>query len=314
MIPDELYRQGAMLATPTQKPAQLITTLDAARYTFDIKWDGLRCLAFIDNGKVTLLTRTGEDLNARYPDIVERLAEAYPTGSRIFDGELLCFDPVSGRPDFNRGQKRSSQSSPAKIAVVRQSHPATFMIFDFLWFDGDDLRNTPLVARQHLLKAEADSTFGSDLRLMVSQWSSDGASMWKFVNDFGMEGLIAKEITGFYRGRRDSGWLKLKNCLRVTAIVTGYENGKGARDGKIGALLVSLLDDSGNLVPVGKVGTGLKAGDHQPMLEVLRAGDEFLIEIECMPPTTNDMQLRFPALKYVRTDVARTACTLDQLR
>lgn len=311
MIAADLLGQVAMLATPTTNAELVLPTLLDGRYVFDIKWDGVRCLAYTDNGQVLLRNRNGIDITHRYPDVVERLADAFPAGQRVFDGELLCFNPVSGRPEFDLIARRDAQSHAGKIASLANLVPATFMAFDFLWYDGDDLRNTPLIARQQLLTAQGAKHFGSDSRLLVSQWSNDGATLWQFVCDFGMEGLIAKRKDGLYRGRRDSGWLKLKKLHRLTAIVTGYENGKGARDGKIGALLLSLLDEQGQLVPIGKVGTGLKERDHGPMLEVLHRGEEFLVEVEYMGWQKD--AIRFPSFKGVRSDRTRADCTLDQI-
>lgn len=309
-IAADLLAQVAMLATSTSNADELLPTLLGGRYTFDIKWDGVRCIAYANDGTILLRNRNGVDITHRYPDVAERLLEVYPTGQRVFDGELLCFNPVSGKPEFGLAAKRDAQSSPAKIKALAELMPATFMAFDFLWYDGDDLRNTPQVARHALLKAEA-AQFGNDPRLMISQWSDDGDTMWKFVCDFGMEGLIAKDKQGLYRGRRDASWVKLKKLHRLTAIVTGYENGKGARDGKVGALLLSLLDNDGQLVQVGKVGTGLKERDHAPMLDCLGRGEEFLVEVEYMG--FQKAALRFPSFKGIRSDITRADCTLDQI-
>lgn len=312
MIPADLHAQNAMLATPCKDPDGFLAAAQPGQLTFDIKWDGNRCLAFICDGVVTLKSRLGGDITAKYPEVVARLLELYPTGERVFDGEILCFDAVTGQPSFNRMQHRSSQSSEAKIALAALAHPATFMAFDFLWLDGDDLRNTALAGRQALLAVEGSNTFGTDQRVMVSQWSDDGATLWKFVCDFGMEGLIAKDKRSTYRGRRDSAWTKLKRTHRLSALVTGYEEGKGARRGRVGALLVSLLDDNGKLVPVGKVGTGFKEHDHAPMLECLHRGEEFIVEVEYM--SFEKKALRMPSYKGVRTDVTRSDCTLAQIR
>ena len=316
MIPLDLHNQKPMLCSSSKDiaptPDQAVVALARqGNYVFEIKWDGIRCTALIDDGKVTLRTRTGEDLNARYPDVIERLEEVFIKRTIVLDGEIVVLDPATGLPDFNRGQKRSSQSTPAKIAAVVKTHPATFTVFDIL-YNGDDLRNVALVGRQAILSAEA-ALFGTDPRLQLSMASPDGETMWRFVREHGLEGLIAKDRTGVYRGRRDRGWIKLKDCLRITVVITGYETGQGGRAGKIGAMFMSLLDDKSKLVPVGRVGTGLKERDHGPLMQVLDAGQEFLAEIECMPPTTSDNQLRFPAFKYVRTDVTRDECTLKQL-
>lgn len=316
MIPLDLLNQNPMLCVGSKDiaatPGEAVRGLqERGNFIFEIKWDGIRCTAFIDNGTVRLRTRTGEELNARYPDVVERLESVYDRRTVVLDGELVVLDPATGLPDFNRGQKRSSQSNPTKIAAVVRTHPATFMVFDLL-YNGDDLRKVPLVSRHALLATDAEH-FGDDPRLQLSIASPDGAAMWSFVRAHGMEGLIAKDRTGYYWGRRDRGWIKLKDCLRVTVIITGYEHGQGSRAGVIGAMFMSLLDDKGDLVSVGRVGTGLKAKDHAPLMAVLDRGDEFLAEIECMPPTTGDNQLRFPAFKHVRTDVTRDECTLKQI-
>jgi ATP-dependent DNA ligase len=327
MIPPALYEQAAMLCVGSSKTAptaaEAVGVLqDRGAYVFEIKLDGIRCTAFIDDGKVQLRTRTGEDLNKRYPEVVERLVEIYAKRTIVLDGELVVMGD-NGLPDFNRSQKRSSQSTPAKIAAVRLSHPASFVVFDVL-YNGDDLRRVALKGRQALLQAES-ARFGTDPRVQVSVASPDGRAMWEFVKANRLEGLIAKHREGSYTGLRDPGWIKLKDCLRVTVIVTGFEFGKGARASKVGALFMSLLDDNGDLAPVGRVGTGFKEADHGPLLEVLRLGtptktgstlgpdQQFLVEVECMPPTTGDMQLRFPSFKGVRTDVTRDECTLKQL-
>lgn len=313
MIPADLMKTGTMLASPSKNPDLLIEQMatQIGKWTFDIKWDGVRCLAYVQDGVATLRNRNGVDITHRYPEVCAHLVSVYPKGEKVFDGEMLCFDPESGRPEFSRIAKRDAQSHQGKIDLIAKAMPATFMAFDFLWDSGNDLRDTVLAARHALLTVESRS-FPEDPRLMVSQWSDDGPTLWAFVNQFAMEGLIAKDKTGTYRGRRDAGWIKLKKTHRVTAIVTGYENGKGARDGKVGALFIGLLNDAGELVPVGKVGTGLKANDHGPLLEVLNAGQEFLVEVEYQEATP-DGQLRFPSYKGVRSDVTRAACTLSQI-
>lgn len=309
MIPLELRKQSLMLATPTKNPVATIESLAPGAWLYEMKWDGMRCLACVEDGKVTLTARSGSDMTARYPEIVARLAELYPSESRVLDGEVLCFDPSTGKPDFNRVQQRQAQSKPAAITMRMRTHPATFMAFDVLWFDGDDLRFTPLAGRQALLDVDSQR-YGADTRVMRSVVFGDGAALWPFVIEQGMEGLIAKERQSLYRGRRDSAWLKLKNVHRLTAIVTGYEEGEGSRSTRIGALFVSLLDADGNLVPVGKVGTGLKDSDHAPLLHCLTRGEEFLIEVEYLDFHNS---LRMPSYKGVRTDVTRADCTLDQI-
>lgn len=307
MIPLDLLNQKPMLATPSNQPPEQLLAAGPG-FTYDIKWDGIRALVYIDEDRICLRGRNGTDMTRRYPELVERLREQFPTGSYVFDGELINFDPATGIPSFNRAQKRDKQAKEAAIADCAQRMPATFVAFDFLW-NGDDLRHVPLAARQALLALNARS-WGNDRRLMATQASDDGAALWAFTEQFGLEGLILKRKDSIYAGRRDSAWVKIKRTKRLTAIVTGYENGEGSRDGKIGALLVSLLDDAGTLVPVGKVGTGLKESDHAPLLACLHRGEQFLIEVEFLGFHN---QLRMPVYKGLRSDITRAECTLAQI-
>lgn len=316
MIAADLLRSGTMLCTPSRTVApdvdEAVKILAAqhGKWDWSPKYDGVRVLAYLQDGTVMLRNRNGITMTARYPEVCAHLAQVFPTGEKVFDGEMLCFDPTTGRPEFARIARRDAQSTQSKIDALAKAMPASFMVFDYLW-DGNDLRRTVLAARLALLRAEAQA-WPDDPRLMLSQSTDDGLMLWDFVNRFGMEGVVAKDKAGLYRGGRDPSWIKAKRTHRLTAIVTGYENGKGARNGKVGALFLSLLNDAGELVPVGKVGSGLKAHDHDPMLEVLQAGLEFLVEVEYLEATP-DGQLRFPVYLHVRSDLARADCTLSQI-
>jgi bifunctional non-homologous end joining protein LigD len=308
-MPADLLTQKPMLATPCATPAQTCVDLDAkGEYLFDVKWDGVRCLAYVDNDQVTLRNRRGATITDRYPEVVTSLLRRFAGRTVVLDAELVAFDPTSGKPDFSRIARRDQLANLAKIKVAAKALPATLMVFDVLYADGRDMRRRPLRERIGELPGLVDA---SDAVVAVSVSSLVGSTLWQFVTEQQMEGLIAKRLASGYTGRRDQAWVKLKANKRLTAIVTGYVPGEGARSKQVGALIVSLLDEAGDLVPVGKVGTGFKEADHGPLLSVLRTGQEFLVDVEFLE-MTHGHQLRFPSYKGVRSDVARSSCTLDQ--
>lgn len=307
-LPADLVAQQPMLATAARgEPAVVLERLASyGTYVFDVKWDGIRCLAYIVDGKVRLVSRRGSDITRRYPEVVRNLADALPHGSFVLDGELVVWD--GERFDFSLALKRDSQSLPNKIDHLAAKHPATYMAFDLLWANAD-LRANALTTRLAALRRILPDTHEG---LQVSLSRTDGALMWKAAEQFGFEGLIAKVAMAPYRSGRGTEWIKLKRLKRVTAIVTGYEPGEGARTGQVGALFLALLDDNGKEVPCGKVGTGFKRHHHRPMLGVLEQGMQFLVEVEYLE-VTRDGILRNPSFKGIRADINRADCTVAQI-
>lgn len=305
------YDQGAMLASPGKNPDTVIQQLIAGgRHVYDVKWDGVRVLAFIENGQVILKNRNGVVTTDRFPEVVERLAELYPTGSRVFDGEMLCFDPESGKPTFARISKRDRTGTPSKQIVLAKEMPATFMVFDLLHFNGDDLRAHPLQARLALLQVDAKN-FGKDGRVMLSMITEDGASIWNVVKSEGMEGLIAKDKLAPYRGGRAPAWVKLKPVASVTCVVTGYTPGQGHRAGKFGALEIGLIYD-GEVRQWGEVGTGFTDAMLADLKPRVDAGEMLIVEVE-IQNVTPDGKPRFPSYKGIRTDKGILDCDATQL-
>lgn len=303
VIPGDLLTQMPMLAHPSNRPLHDLLQ-QSTNKIFDVKWDGVRCLAYIHDGRVMLRNKRGVDITKRYPDVVAHLAGLYPDAERVFDGEIVVADPKTGKLDFGLALKRDAQSSERKIAECARLLPATYIAFDLLWKNDVDLRREPL--RHRIAELIDDHPL---LQRSVSH--TIGPVMWDMVQRYRFEGLVIKDADSTYLGGRHQSWMKAKRLQRVTCIVTGYEPGTGAREGKVGALNLSLLR-FGELVPVGKVGTGFKRRDHAPLLEVLNAHQQFLVEVEYLD-VTSDGQLRHPSFKGVRSDVIRADCTLSQI-
>lgn len=318
LIPQALYDQPAMLATPSKTvaptPEAVLDTLTAAKgegWFYDLKYDGIRCLAYIDDGEVTLLNRNHVNINHRYPDLIEALLAVYPKDSLVLDGEIVVL--TNGLPDFAGAHRRDAQSNEAAARRIMDLYPATFMAFDILFSHGDDLRGEPFSTRRALLKTQArkmDQRGGKHVQWARSE--REGKAMWKFVQEMKLEGLIAKRADAVYRAGRGPSWLKLKVTHSLTALVCGWEPGKGARIGTVGNLVLCLLDDKGDFVNIGKVGSGFTDADLAmiyPM--VTNPTAPLLVEVEYAEVSPAG-QLRFPVYKGIRTDVALTDCTVAQ--
>ena len=119
-----------MLATPATKIPK-----DEAQWSFEVKWDGIRALAAISGGRIKLEVRSGRDVSHRYPELRE-LGRALGTTEVILDGEIVALDPATGRPSFERMQRRMHVESESAIRRLRQDVPVTYAIFDLLWLDG----------------------------------------------------------------------------------------------------------------------------------------------------------------------------------
>jgi bifunctional non-homologous end joining protein LigD len=317
VIPQALYSQGCMLADQSKKTAPLVDDAVAALvatgdYYYDLKWDGCRMKAYVTEGVVQLINRNEVDATYRYPEIVEALGKAYAGRSVVLDGEVICLK--DGVPAFDRAHKRDAQGSAPSAAMVA-SMPATYMVFDLIYNDWDDLRQMPYMGRRGLLQTEAEAFTASGLQDTL-QWSrseKDGATMWEFIKTMRLEGLIAKHRNGRYTAGRGAAWIKLKPTMSLLALVAGFDAGKGARASTFGNLHLVLLDSAMNLVPIGKVGTGFNDNDLRTMLPMLQQPTgPLIVEVEYQEVSTA-RQLRFPVFKGIRTDVVLTDCTIDQL-
>jgi bifunctional non-homologous end joining protein LigD len=247
-----------MLATPTVK----VPTGDG--WAFELKWDGVRCLATVEGGRVRLANRRGADITRRYPEL-RALGETLGSTEVVLDGELVVFD--GARPDFQLMQQRMHVENEREIRRLAAALPAVLVIFDLLWLDGHSTMPLPYTERRRLLL---------ELKLSGSAWQSpphevgDGAATIAVTEKFGLEGVVAKRLDSPYEpGRRSRAWMKWKRVLQQEFVVGGWMPGTNARTGQIGSLLVGYYDgeDGEQLHYAGRVGTGFT----QAELERLRA-------------------------------------------
>lgn len=229
-----------MLATLTDR------RFSDARWLYERKLDGQRCLAFRHGAEVRLLSRSRRSLARTYPEIAESLAEQ-PADDLVVDGEVVAFD--GGRTSFSLLQQRMGIDDPERAR--RSPVPVVYYVFDLLHLDGQDTTGLALRDRKALLRRVLRP--GGPVRFTLHR-NATGEAYFATACARGWEGLIAKRADAPYVSRRSDAWLKFKCAASQEMVVGGFTDPGGTRAG-FGALLVGYYDGR-DLVYAGKVGTG----------------------------------------------------------
>jgi bifunctional non-homologous end joining protein LigD len=254
-------------ADPTREPmpSRLVPMLaragslpaDDGRWAFEIKWDGVRAIAYSTPGELRLESRNLNDVSDRYPELAP-LARELGSRSAILDGEIVAFGS-DGRPSFEALQQRMQLGSRSQARRRAASVPVTYMIFDLLWLDGHSLMELPYSERRAQLAA---------LGLTGDRWQTPeyvighGGELLRASAEQGLEGVVAKRLDSPYQpGVRSTSWVKIKTFRRQEAVVGGWTPGRGRRGSSIGALLLGVHEGDGELVYVGRVGSGLSESE-----------------------------------------------------
>jgi bifunctional non-homologous end joining protein LigD len=303
-----------MKATLAKLPASEQT------WAFEIKWDGVRAIAYCEPGHLRLESRNLREITAQYPE-VRGLLEELGARRAVLDGELVAFDD-QGRPSFQRLQTRMHVASESQVRRRMRDIPVTYVIFDLLYLDGHSLLDEGYEDRRAALEA---------LGLQGQSWQipayhrGDGSKLLAASRERGLEGIIAKRLGSRYLpGRRSRDWLKVKNVRGQEVVIGGWLPGKGRREGEIGALLVGYYEDDDaepRLRYAGKVGTGFDAADlkllrkrleplrrdespfagRQPQKGAIFVEPKLVGEVE-FSEWTNAGTLRHPSYKGLRDD------------
>jgi bifunctional non-homologous end joining protein LigD len=239
-----------MMATLSKQPP----TGDG--WAWELKWDGIRALGFVDGGRIKLVSRNGNDVTRRYPEL-RRLGEVLGARDCVLDGEVVAFDD-DGRPSFERLQQRMHVDGESVIRRLANEVPVVYVLFDLLWLDGHSTMDLPYSERRALLQG---------LELHSGAWQTpphevgDGSATLAVSEQFSLEGIVAKRVDSKYEpGRRTRTWLKVKHHLRQEFVVGGWQPGEKGRTGSIGSLLLGYYAD-GRLHYAGKAGSGLSHAD-----------------------------------------------------
>jgi len=219
-------------------------------WLFEIKWDGVRALAWISSGALTLRSRASVDITKRYPELAS-LPEALAARQAIFDGEIVALDST-GHSDFQLLQERMHVRAPSDHLVSQI--PVVYFAFDLLYCDGYDLRQDPLLERKQLLQRLLHT---SECFRYSDHQLERGKELFELARQNGLEGIIAKRTDSSYVSDRSANWVKLKVTNTIDAVVGGWT---AARTSAIpfGSLLLGLYQGK-KLRFIGHVGSGFDA-------------------------------------------------------
>ena len=243
-----------MLAVRATRPP------DGPEWVHEVKWDGMRALADLRDGRVRLSTRSGSDATDRFPELA-RLGEKYE--DVLLDGELCAMH--RGVPSFASLAERIPVKDRATALALAQVQPVTYLIFDLLRLNGTDLTVLPWRKRRELLER---------LDLHGPLWTvpgvhADGEALFEATREQGLEGTISKRRDSTYLpGRRSQNWLKAPHRPQLSCVVGGWRSETGSTS-RIGSLLVGRPTPDG-LMYVGRVGSGLAERSQVDLMAELR--------------------------------------------
>ncbi len=305
-----------MLASPNDGVPK-----DDASYGYEVKWDGVRAIAYVKGGRLRLQSRNLLDITAQYPDL-RPMAESLGATEAVIDGEIVALNEA-GRPDFGTLQHRMGVTRPNDVRRRMKNTPVLYFAFDLLYLDGRSTMDLPYTERRELLNG---------LRLDGPNWKTppysagNGEAMLASSREQGLEGIVAKRLdSAYFPGRRTPAWLKVKNQLTEEFVIGGWTTGEGNRSATVGALLLGYYDtddDTRGLTYVGKVGTGFTEKflkELLPKLKSLATHESPFLEATKLPPRTqfcqpklvaeveyteftHDHNLRHPSFKRLRPD------------
>jgi bifunctional non-homologous end joining protein LigD len=291
-----------------------------ADWIYEVKWDGVRALCFIENGSIRSVGRKGTSIDKQYPELA-KIPKCLQANSAILDGEVAAVDE-NGRPSFGRLQPRIMASGASAIAQLARTRPVTFFAFDLLYLNGRDLRKLPLSERRALL--ENVVTPDGAAIVVSEQFRVDPNQFLEAARAQGLEGIVAKRLSCPYSSGRSRDWIKVKATREQEFVIAGYTHGE--RD-YFGALLLGVYDN-GALVFAGNVGTGF---DRKLMkmihdrLQPLRTGRPPFSVIPSLPQKiewvkpqivctvrflewTHEDRLRAPVFVGLRDDIEPKEC------
>ncbi|MFL9902671.1 DNA ligase [Paraburkholderia fungorum] len=189
-----------MLATLHRRP------FSDPEWLYEIKYDGFRCLILKVGERVDLLSRSGNSFSGSFPEVVDAVSRV--PGDFVWDAELTV-DDATGRPSFERLQRRAVTRTAKNVRAAAKADPARLYIFDALSVDGEDLRGLWLLERKERLRDSFD-----DMRTLVYASGVRGAGEFVFgqAQSLDLEGMVAKRLDSTYQRGRSRDWLKIKNA------------------------------------------------------------------------------------------------------
>ena len=284
---------------------------DESGWSFEVKWDGMRVLAYVDPAHpepgLRLVTTNGKDASGSFPELWP-MAQALGSAA-VLDGEVVAFadgEPSGGvgRPDFGRLQQRMHVTSVTEARRRATTVPVSLVVFDLLHLGGHPLLDVAYHERTRLLRklVPAGPSWS-----VPTPWPGSGVDLLQLVTDHGLEGVMAKRTDSPYQpGRRSPAWRKVKVRRQQELVVGGWTEGSGNRAGELGALLLGVVEEGSvpeptsglRLTYAGKVGTGFDTAERDRLLRQLHG-----LEVGGCPFSDRSVVPRRDPVHFVRPEL-----------
>lgn len=291
--------------------SEMVDPFDSPNFIYEIKWDGIRTLSFLDT-KTDMRNKRNKLMVPIFPEL-ESLYKQVKTKC-IIDHELLVLK--NGIPDFYEVQKRALMSNPFKIKLAADKYPASVIAYDILYYKDKDITMLPLMERKkYLTEVVIENNLISVSRFI----ENDGIKLYELVKEKGLEGIVAKRKDSLYwQGKRTKDWVKCKIMATDDCVICGYI----PKGNNMTSLALGQYDDD-ILVYKGHVTLGVslrilnehnyKAIDYSPFGYVPPGNEdcvwmapELVCIVESMP--TEKESFRQPVFKGIRDDKLAIEC------
>ena len=292
---------------------------DSPDYLYELKLDGVRCIAYLDPSGTDLRNKRNIKMLPRVPELTH--IHTHIRCRCILDGELAIIH--NGKPDFYLIQRRSMMSDPFKIQVDSRLHPACFTVFDILYYDDHPVTDLPLIERKRLLQ---EVVMEESPRLAISRHIEDrGIAFYQLAEEQKLEGIVAKrKDSKYYFDKRTKDWIKCKYLKDSDYVICGYVR----KPGNMTSIVLGQYRCN-QLVYKGHVSLGISGEVFQRIQSVPHTENPFpdedkgsdtvwiLPKLVCTVKymmKTKSGGLRQPAFKGLRRDKDPTECIEDSQR
>ncbi|WP_241657879.1 non-homologous end-joining DNA ligase [Anaerobacillus alkaliphilus] len=286
-------------------------------WVYEVKYDGFRAIIYIDETKVTIMSRNQNVLNEQFPEIVEGFI-AYQKSLQapiIFDGEL-CVIENDYKANFDKIQIRGRLKNSEKIEDAKKTTPVTFMAFDVLMENGEWLTHRPYEERKKRLEDTVKNIQEDKPFLRYVPYYKDPQKLWSKISQVFGEGIIAKRRQSLWQeGKRTNQWVKIKNLMIASFFILGYDEANSFFH--IGCLY------KGDIKLIGKVGQGFTKEEKEALVAIIKKNAEktvqnlicvkpsICIEVEFLEVSKNE--LRHPKFRRFRFDKNWEECTWEAI-
>ncbi len=231
---------------------------DNNEYIYELKLDGIRCIAYIDTNSVVLQNKRYKDVTELYPELSEMCKCVKKRV--ILDGELVAL--TDGKPDFYALQKRSLMGDKFKISLLAKKKPIQFVTYDIIYLDGVDLTDKPLMERKKILSKEIVEKNNLSISRFIEKV---GIAFFELARSEELEGIVAKKKDGRYHiGKRTRDWVKIKVMQDEDLLILGYQPDE---NGNVKDLILGYYDEQNKLQCRGKVYLGISKEEKKAILD-----------------------------------------------